>query len=397
MSAIINSIWESDWKNAQDILSSAGNIIKNGGTVIFPTETVYGLGANALDPRAAKRIYKAKGRPSDNPLIVHISDMEMLDLIARDISDNAKILMEKYWPGPLTMIFYKKEIVPRETTGGLETVAVRMPSNKIAQSIIHEAGVPVAAPSANISGRPSITSGKYAIGEMADRVDMIIISEDSQIGIESTVVDMTTSLPMVLRPGKISQMDILREIAKDEQDYENLCNQYLDLIHDPKSNESEPKSPGMKYKHYSPKAQLYLLSKEEILNQIDQRMILEALGKRSDDQKTGEPFEELQDIVPMDPKELYMTQEAIQQKLQEVDKSKIKVFTNDEHLDNYGSFGISLGQDGEEIGKNLFKLLREMDEQEVSIILCEDFEKEEKESEFLSAVMNRIKKAAHNI
>ena len=361
--AIINYVQENKLHDYQDILESAGNIIKNGGTVIFPTETVYGLGANALDPRAAKRIYKAKGRPSDNPLIVHISDYEMLDQVAKDISPEAKILMDKYWPGPLTLIFYKKDTIPAETTGGLETVAVRMPSSPIALNIIRWAEVPIAAPSANISGKPSITSGKYAIEEMNERVDMILIDEDSQIGIESTVVDMTTSIPMVLRPGSISQKDILKTLSSSEEDYERLLEKYEDIIFSGSTNESEPKSPGMKYTHYSPNAKLILLNPQEIVLHLSQ-MELDCININNEYPCT--------------------------------DMDKLRVLTTDQNMDKYGAYAVSLGANEEAIGKNLFKTLRDLDEQGVELIFCENFAQGD-ESEFLKAVMNRIKKAASNI
>lgn len=375
--AIINTVKENEWQKSLDIIQTAGNIIRNGGTVIFPTETVYGLGANALDPRAAQRIYKAKGRPTDNPLIVHISDEAMLEDIASDISDEARLLIKAYWPGPLTLIFYKKDIVPSATTGGLETVAVRMPSNKIAQKLIEEAGVPVAAPSANISGRPSITSGKYAVEEMASRVDMIILSENSQIGIESTVVDMTTHLPIVLRPGKISQSQILRTIAKDERDYAAKMAELEELIHSRSSNQAMPRSPGMKYRHYSPNAELILMSRDKLisltkdfLQETAKGYIIEEKQKKEWQKLLGEPI----DISP----------------------SRVKVLTTDDALVHYKGLGVSLGQNGEEIGKNLFKTLRDLDEQGVLLIFCEDFEELE-QSEFLTAVMNRIRKAADNV
>lgn len=365
---IVNKIKEKEWQKSLDIIHTAGNIIRNGGTVVFPTETVYGLGANALDPRAAGRIFKAKGRPLDNPLIVHISNGKMLEDIVQDISPQASLLMAAYWPGPLTLIFYKKDCIPPETTGGLETVAVRMPNNPIALQLIEEAGVPIAAPSANISGKPSITSGKYAVEEMENRVDMIILSEDSTIGIESTVVDMTTGLPLVLRPGKISQSAILRTISTDEADYLNKSAELEELINSKKSNQSIPRSPGMKYRHYSPDAAVLLWSRErltllfeDILNSDDPKTLWEKL--RAEGQESSVPLH------------------------------KVKVFTTDDALDRYGEFGISLGNNGEEIGKNLFKTLRDMDEMGIELIFCEDFEQIE-QNEFLAAVMNRIRKAA---
>lgn len=373
--AIINYISESRIDEYKDILESAGNIIKNGGTVIFPTETVYGLGANALDPRAAKRIFKAKGRPSDNPLIVHIANYEMLEQIAQDVSPQARKLMTQYWPGPLTMIFYKKKIVPEDTTGGLETVAVRMPGNQIALDLINEAGVPIAAPSANISGKPSITTGKYAIEEMAQKVDMIIIGEDSDIGIESTVVDMTTTIPVVLRPGKINQKEILKAISDSDAEFNQLLEQYEELRFSTKTNEAEPKSPGMKYTHYSPNARLLLLSAEEIQQQI------QLLHQKGVDKASG------------------AINSKVHAHLEEIENrtlSKIKVLTTDENAPKYGDYAVSLGSNGEEIGKNLFRVLRDLDEQKVELIFCENFAQVD-HSEFLQAVMNRIKKAASNI
>ena len=373
--AIVNYVQKDKIEEAKDILESAGNIIKNGGTVIFPTETVYGLGANALDPRAARRIYKAKGRPSDNPLIVHICDYDMLDTVAKDISDESKKLIEKYWPGPLTMIFYKKDIVPDETTSGLETVAVRMPSNEIALRLIKEAGLPIAAPSANMSGKPSITSGKYAIEEMADRVDMIIIEEDSEIGIESTVVDMTTRVPMVLRPGKIGQKEILKTLAGSEEEYKRLLEEYEELRFSKYSNEAEPRSPGMKYTHYSPNARLVLLPPDQVLDHLA-TMEYKA-GKK---ELITKEWKKIEDI----------------EKYNGMDLGKVRVLTTEANKDKYGPYSVSLGEGGEEIGKNLFRVLRDMDEEGIELIFCEDFEQADK-SEFLKAVMNRIKKAASNV
>ena len=182
-------------------IERAGEILKNGGLVAFPTETVYGLGGNALDPQASMKIYAAKGRPSDNPLIIHIADLESLKKIVREIPKKARILAEKYWPGPLTMILQKADIVPEETTGGLESVAVRFPSDKIAQALIRAAGGYVAAPSANTSGRPSPTTASHVKEDLGERIDMILDGGAVGIGLESTIVDFTEEIPVVLRPG----------------------------------------------------------------------------------------------------------------------------------------------------------------------------------------------------
>ena len=217
---MIKTIISSIDKDNIDIIEikKHADLLKEGKTVIFPTETVYGLGANALDEDAVKKIYEAKGRPSDNPLIVHIFDENEVDNLAEDISEKAKILMNRFWPGPLTMIFKKKDIVPQRTSGGLDTVAIRMPSHKIAREIIRQSGVPIAAPSANISGRPSPTRGEHVCEEMNGRVSGIVVGGDCNFGLESTVIDMTMEVPMILRPGSITKEqleDAIGEVLVD--------------------------------------------------------------------------------------------------------------------------------------------------------------------------------------
>ena len=234
-----------------DKLSWAGSIIKRGGLVAFPTETVYGLGGDALNPDAAQKIYAAKGRPSDNPLIVHIAQISSLDKLVSSIPDKAKKLAQAFWPGSLTMIMNKSDIVPLQTTGGLGTVAVRMPSHPVALEFIKQAGGYVAAPSANLSGKPSPTTAKYVIQDMNGRIDMIIAADDSEgvIGLESTIVDMTADIPAILRPGYITQAMISREIGETDIDV---------TIFDADSDKA-PKAPGMKYRHYAPKGELALV------------------------------------------------------------------------------------------------------------------------------------------
>ena len=183
----------------KEAIKRAGQILQNGGLVAFPTETVYGLGGNALDPRASMKIYAAKGRPSDNPLIIHIADMSSLPKIVSEIPAKAQLLAEKFWPGPLTMILPKAEIVPGETTGGLDSVAVRFPSDLIAQELIKAAGGFVAAPSANTSGRPSPTRAEHVEEDLGDAIDMILDGGQVGIGLESTIVDFTEDIPVVLR------------------------------------------------------------------------------------------------------------------------------------------------------------------------------------------------------
>lgn len=219
----------------------------------FPTETVYGLGGNALDPQASMKIYAAKGRPSDNPLIVHIAEADQLAEITTEIPQGAKILAEKYWPGPLTMILPKADIVPKETTGGLDSVAVRFPSDRIAQELIKAAGGFVAAPSANTSGRPSPTMAEHVEEDLGDAIDMIIDGGQVGIGLESTIVDFTEDVPVVLRPGYIS-LEMLKETLGDVR---------MEPGASVTDNSVHPKAPGMKYRHYAPKADLSIVEGTE--------------------------------------------------------------------------------------------------------------------------------------
>lgn len=232
---------------ADSDLEIAADIIKMGGNVILPTETVYGLGGDALNPNAVVNIFKAKGRPGDNPLILHISDINMLSEIASEVPEKAKMLMDKFWPGPLTIIFKKCKNVPYETTGGLETAAVRMPDNKVARRLIELSETPIAAPSANLSGKPSPTTFKHCKEDMDGRVDAIIDGGDCKIGVESTVIDLSGDVPIILRPGEITKEQITDVIGETQ------------VVTSVKSGEA-PKSPGLKYKHYAPKAEVYILS-----------------------------------------------------------------------------------------------------------------------------------------
>ncbi|OPJ55274.1 L-threonylcarbamoyladenylate synthase [Alkalithermobacter paradoxus] len=315
------------------------DILRNGGTVIFPTETVYGLGANALDENAVDKIYKAKGRPSDNPLIVHISNKDDVYKLAKDINENAKIIMDKFWPGPITIILNKNDKVPYKTSGGLETVALRMPSHPIALELIKEANVPVAAPSANISGRPSPTDESHVIEEMEGRVDGIILGGDCNVGLESTVIDVTSDIPIILRPGKIT--------------YEDLLDAFLEVEIDPsileKNDNIIPKSPGMKYTHYSPNADVYIVR-----------------GKESD------VIDKINDLIDKN-KEI-----------------KVGVMCINKNAHKYKGEVIPLGESINEVGKNLFKTLREMDKRKVDVIYSESFDTKG----IGQAVMNRLNKAA---
>jgi len=231
------------------MIQEAGDILKKGGLVAFPTETVYGLGADALNEEAAAKIYEAKGRPSDNPLIVHITHMEALDKIARDVPPAAVTIADRHWPGPLTMIFEKKDIVPYGTTGGLETVAVRMPSHEIARKVIDAGGGFIAAPSANTSGRPSPTTAQHVKEDMDGRIEMIVDGGPVEIGVESTILDMTAEPPMILRPGAVTEEMLTELIGTVAVDHTLITAD---------SNEA-PKAPGMKYRHYAPAAKLAVI------------------------------------------------------------------------------------------------------------------------------------------
>lgn len=246
-----------------DRIDEAALCIAKGGIVAFPTETVYGLGADAFNDAAIDKIYKAKGRPSDNPLIVHISCKDDVHLLAESVSADAKKLMDKFWPGPLTIIFPKRDEVPCRVTGGLDTVAVRFPSNRVASELIRKSGKLVAAPSANLSGSPSPTTAAHVIDDLYGRVDYILTVDDCQVGLESTVIDMTGDVPVILRPGGVT-LEMINEF---------LPNAILDsgLL-----NEADkPKCPGMKYKHYSPKADVEVVcgDKENVRQYIKKQLV----------------------------------------------------------------------------------------------------------------------------
>lgn len=327
-----------------EMLREAGNIIKEGGLVAFPTETVYGLGGDALNPASSRKIYEAKGRPSDNPLIVHIADMEALDAIVREIPEEARRLAEAFWPGPLTMIFFKSHRVPVETTGGLDTVAVRMPVHKVAREFIRAAGGYVAAPSANRSGRPSPTVAKYVAEDMDGRIEMIIDGGDVEIGLESTIVDLTVPEPVILRPGYITKEDLEQVLLRVEEDSTLMR----------ADSGQAPKAPGMKYRHYAPKGDLTIISgaEERVVAYINRQLDKQRrLGK-----KTG----------------VIGTDKTIGQYHADVCKSA-------------GS-----RENENTIAKELYRILREFDDESVEIIYSESFDV----SGIGQAIMNRLLKAA---
>ena len=345
MDTIIHQISDNE-NDINDIeaLKKAGEIIREGGLVAFPTETVYGLGADALNPEASKKIYAAKGRPSDNPLIVHIAKPEDLEQVAKNISKKARMLASKFWPGPLTMIFEKADCVPKETTGGLDTVAVRLPLDKIARDFIETSNRYIAAPSANISGRPSPTAMEYVVEDMNGRIDMIIGGGDSVIGLESTIIDMTADTPMILRPGYITKEMIEECIGETAVDQTIL------------SSESgvAPKAPGMKYRHYAPKAEL-------IIVEGDSQKVVDYINKQIEKNKA-------------------------------LGRS-VGIICTDETKQCFEADSIkSVGkrQSSEDIARNLFRVLREFDNEKIDIIYSESFSKEG----VGMAIMNRLRKAA---
>lgn len=331
-------------KTDREKIEQAAQIIREGGLVAFPTETVYGLGADALNPKASGRIYEAKGRPSDNPLIVHISRFEDLLQITTGIPEQAKKLADRFWPGPLTMIFEKNDRVPLTTTGGLNTVAVRMPDHPVALALISASTGFIAAPSANTSGKPSPTKAEHVKMDMDGRIPMILDGGSVEIGIESTIVDFTENIPVILRPGYITKEmieDVIGEVRMDP----GLSGT------DPSVR---PKAPGMKYRHYAPKADLILVK-----------------GK--------------QDSV------VTYINEMVQQAAAE--GKHTGVIATDETCCRYKE-GIvkSIGTRSREetVAKHLYEILREFDELDVDVIYSESFS----DAGIGQAIMNRMLKAA---
>ena len=327
-------------------MKRAGEILKKGGLVAFPTETVYGLGGDALDETAAHRIYEAKGRPSDNPLIVHIADMDALEDIAQSVPEAAVKLADHFWPGPLTMIFPKKEAVPKSTTGGLETVAVRMPSHPVARALIRESGVYIAAPSANTSGRPSPTKAEHVKEDLDGRIDMILDGGAVGIGLESTIVDLSTGVPTILRPGYITgEMleDVLGEVQVDPAILSQKMNPNI-----------VAKAPGMKYRHYAPKGQMTIIEGD-----------------------TGKVVDEINRLV----------------KEKTDEGCSVAVIATEETKDAYACANVrSVGSRATEgsIAAGLYDILREMDHIGAEYIYAESFEKDT----LGKAIMNRMLKAA---
>ena len=330
----------------QDVIEEAGNVLKQGGLVAFPTETVYGLGADALKEEAAKKTYAAKGRPSDNPLIVHIADYEDLKKVAVNIPPETDALAAHFWPGPLTMIFEKSESVPYGTTGGLDTVAVRMPSDPIAAALIRAAGGFVSAPSANTSGRPSPTTAEHVRVDLEGKIDMILDGGAVGIGLESTIVDLSTGVPTILRPGYITgEMleDVLGEVQVDPAILSQKMNPNI-----------VAKAPGMKYRHYAPKGQMTIIEGD-----------------------TGKVVDEINRLV----------------KEKTDEGCSVAVIATEETKDAYACANVrSVGSRATEgsIAAGLYDILREMDHIGAEYIYAESFEKDT----LGKAIMNRMLKAA---
>ena len=258
----------------ESLLCEPARIIREGGTVAFPTETVYGLGANALIKSAVDDIFKAKGRPNDNPLIVHISDADQVNELVSEIPENAKILMDKFWPGPLTIIMKKSDIVPENVTAGLDTVGIRFPENAVCRAFLHIAGVPVAAPSANTSGKPSPTMAEHVISDLDGKIDAVIDGGSCRFGLESTIVDVSGDVPMLLRPGSVTVEQLRSALGRVDIDPAVMSKPKPGLI---------AKAPGMKYKHYSPNAEVYaVLGDSDFVSDYINKEIMrfKAEGKR---------------------------------------------------------------------------------------------------------------------
>ncbi len=330
----------------EEKLSRAAMALREGKIVAIPTETVYGLGANALSTEAVSNIFKAKGRPSDNPLIVHIADKEKVYELTESIPEKALVLMDKLWPGPLTLVLKKNKIIPELVTAGLDTVAIRMPEHPVALELIRLAEVPVAAPSANASGRPSTTTAQHVLDDMNGRIEMIIDAGSSQVGLESTVLDVTQEPPVLLRPGGITPKQLEKYIGPIDVDKTILQNI---------SSDNVPRSPGMKYTHYSPKAHV---------------VVVRSTSSRMQADKINE-----------------LARESRMKGL------KVGICATDQTKDQYQDAEImSMGDRDrpETIAANLFALLRELDKTGVDIIYAEAVD----ELDMGLAIMNRMLKAA---
>ncbi|KAB2879217.1 threonylcarbamoyl-AMP synthase [bacterium] len=321
------------------LIRQAAAYLQQGELVAFPTETVYGLGANALSSKAIRKIFKAKGRPSDNPLIIHIADKKQLYALAKSVPPSAEKLIRKFWPGPLTIVFKKSDVVPSEISAGLNTVAIRLPKHKIARELIRGCGFPLAAPSANCSGKPSPTDAAHVIHDLNSRIACVIDGGPTLVGLESTVIDLTKKVPVILRPGKITQNEIRKIIGNVTLHPTVRSNRKIVSV----------TSPGMKYRHYAPKAKLKII-----------RGNTEAVEKK------------VRSIVHRSA------------------AKNIAVLVTDRNRIFRNVSNVFIGSSAQQIAKNLFRVLRRMDDKKIELILIESLP----EDGFGLAVMNRLKKAA---
>jgi len=329
-------------------IRAAARVIRSGGLVAFPTETVYGLGANALDEEAVSKIFKAKDRPADNPIIVHIANKEDISVLTERLPEKAGPLISKFWPGALTILAAKSELVPDATTAGLSTVAVRMPSHPVARALIAEAGVPIAAPSANIAGRPSPTTAEHVLKDLSGRIEMVIDGGPVGFGVESTVLDLTSNVPTVLRPGPVTVEELQKILGKVE-------------VH-PVAKAEAPteaviaQAPGMKYRHYAPRAEVIVV-----------------------EGPIGHVVSKIQELA----------------KKHGHDGKKVGVMATKESAHKYRADVVKVVGPREDlvtVAKNLFRVLREFDDAGVDVVLAEGLET----TGIGLAIMNRLRKAAGN-
>lgn len=343
MKTILEKIDAGELIQYTDIFVRAADIIKKGGLVAFPTETVYGLGANALEPSAVRRIYEAKGRPSDNPMIVHLAESRAIEPYVKNVTLTAERLMNTFWPGPLTLLFHKTALIPLETSGGLNTVAIRVPIHPVARLLIESAGCPLAAPSANSSGKPSPTRASHVLYDLNGKIDMILDGGASGFGLESTIVDLTEEIPILLRPGAVTR-EMLMEVVGELRTDPSLTNPDAGM---------RPRAPGMRYTHYSPKARV--------------TVVLGALPK--------------------------VTEKIL--KLSDASKGRVGILATEQTKAFYSGtrhLVLSVGDRNNlnGIAANLFRLLRKFDYFEVDEVYAEGFPEEG----IGAALMNRLKKAA---
>lgn len=335
--------------NSYESIKKCADIIKTGGLVAFPTETVYGLGASAFNKQSIAKIYEAKGRPTDNPLIVHVDSVEKIYPLVLDVPKKAQILIDEFMPGAITLILFKTDLIPDEITNFKKTVGIRVPSNETARLFIETCNVPICAPSANLSGKPSTTSANHVIDDLNGKIDAIIIDNPSEFGLESTIIDMTTDIPTLLRPGSITVSMIESVIGPIEISSYIKDNLFVD-------DDTAPIAPGMKYKHYSPKAPITIFkgSDDLVIKQI------ENLSSINNDEK----------------------------------HLKVGILTNDQNKDKFDKNKytiLTLGNNIKDYGKNLFSVLRKFDDEKVDIIYSFSFDDLDGES---MALMNRLKKAS---